>query len=60
MIWQVKFLRNARKGLNLTTQISLMMLESQWIFVKLNLSSKYMWTIYKKGEILVPLTMYSR
>ena len=44
------FLRNTKKGLNLTTQISVMMLEAEWIFVKLNLSSKPIWTIYKKGQ----------
>ena len=51
-ILAVQFLRNTRKGLNLTVQISLLLLEAEWIFIKLNLRSRYIWTLYKKGEIL--------
>ena len=55
LIWQVDFLRNGRKGFNLTTQISLLLLEAEWIFVKLNLSSRFVWVVYKRGEIVAQL-----
>ena len=55
----VKFLRNARKGLNLTTQISLLLLEAEWIFVKFNLSSRSIWIVYKRGEILAWCSWFS-
>jgi hypothetical protein len=47
-----RFLRNTKKGLNLTTQIDLMLLEMSWIFVRFNLSAKSVWITYKKGPFM--------